>query len=135
MVNHICEPICPSWSASCRSNRALQGGGREPLTQQVANQPVDGQVTLGGLLAQQDDEVVVDFGSWSTLSAVISACCGRMASEITPGGDFGQGLPAIFIARAHVTDRLASRVPKPTSCTFLNAGPCGDITTWKATIV
>jgi hypothetical protein len=32
MVNHICEPICPSWSASCRSNRALQGGGREPLT-------------------------------------------------------------------------------------------------------
>ena len=32
MVNHICEPISPNQLASCRSARALQGGGEAPLT-------------------------------------------------------------------------------------------------------
>ncbi|MGA8615540.1 MAG: hypothetical protein WB760_28445, partial [Xanthobacteraceae bacterium] len=32
IVDHICEPICPSWFASCRSNRPLQGAGGRPLT-------------------------------------------------------------------------------------------------------
>ena len=32
MVDHMCEPICPSRLASCGSNRALEGGDREPLT-------------------------------------------------------------------------------------------------------
>jgi len=32
MVNHICEPISPNQFASCRSARALQGGGEAPLT-------------------------------------------------------------------------------------------------------
>lgn len=32
MVDHMCEPSYPSRLASCGSNRALQGGGREPLT-------------------------------------------------------------------------------------------------------
>src|SRR2546421_6624070 len=32
MVNHICEPSPPNQLASCRSARALQGGGEAPLT-------------------------------------------------------------------------------------------------------
>ena len=32
MVDHMCEPICPIRFESCGSNRALQGGSREPLT-------------------------------------------------------------------------------------------------------
>jgi predicted signal transduction protein with EAL and GGDEF domain len=32
MVNHRCEPICQSWFESCRTSRALQGGGAAPLT-------------------------------------------------------------------------------------------------------
>ena len=32
MLNHICEPICQSWFASCRSRPALQGGSGAPLT-------------------------------------------------------------------------------------------------------
>src|SRR2546430_15014935 len=33
MVNHICEPISPNQLPSCRSARALQGGGEAPLTE------------------------------------------------------------------------------------------------------
>jgi hypothetical protein len=32
MVDHMCEPICQSWFASCRSSRALQGGSGIALT-------------------------------------------------------------------------------------------------------
>src|SRR5580700_9648625 len=32
MVNHICDSTSRMWATSCRSSRALQGGGGEPLT-------------------------------------------------------------------------------------------------------
>src|SRR6185312_4863936 len=34
MVDHMCQPIRPSWFASCDSSHALQGGSRAPLTVQ-----------------------------------------------------------------------------------------------------
>src|SRR5215470_19836870 len=32
MVNHICEPNCVRWVASCSSTQGWQGGERRPLT-------------------------------------------------------------------------------------------------------
>src|SRR5215472_17440399 len=32
MVNHICEPNCVRWVASCSSTQGPQGGERRPLT-------------------------------------------------------------------------------------------------------
>src|SRR6516164_9625656 len=32
MANHICDSTSRMWASSCRSSRALQGGGGEPLT-------------------------------------------------------------------------------------------------------
>src|SRR6516225_7587566 len=51
MVNHICEPISPNQLASCRSARALQGGGEAPLT--IQQRPGQSRAPNGYLNVRQ----------------------------------------------------------------------------------
>src|SRR6516225_8913361 len=61
MVNHICEPNCVRWVASCSSTRDRQGRERRPLTLQWPAQS-------NYRLKAEDVHGVPPFGSLSVLS-------------------------------------------------------------------
>src|SRR5215469_545285 len=59
MVNHICEPNCVTWVASCSSTRGPQGGERRPLTLDWQMPSADGMEVTRRLRNEPDPALSV----------------------------------------------------------------------------